>query len=356
MENYNLNTLEKKYNIISYYVQQNSSYGICKKDSTKFFYKISSKYNIDNELRGYKCAEKYFNTPKIQEIILMTNNNEALILNYADEVYDNHGLLCDILNDKSPLVGFEKIFDNLIGYYEKSLSQPVYGVASESIAYKKFINDRINNRFLPWYINNKKIGSIKVVIASKTYSVRKILKETYLFLKNYKCTNLILAHGDPGDMNFGIKPRIFDLETFGLNPISLEFATFFINLFVGGNYIFPKYQASKYISHNNVYNHYNKIDIYYNKEHGKIIFNKLKYNFNSKRKYAIRQTIRTFEKANIKPSNKEIISMLIFRCLTIIDINNFQTDDQSLIILLVCIFYRGLKEKNIFDYLESFVR
>lgn len=356
MEYNNLSILKKKYEVISYCAQQNSTYGICTNAKKKFFYKISSKESINNELMGFKLAKLYFCTADIQEILTMADGSQALILSYADEVSYNHGLLCDILNDKSSFSSFKPIFDNIIQFYKNSLAQSIIKNAQDSIAYKKFIDNRIKERLVPWYINNKKISTIKVLMGQETYSINEILNKIYFFLKRYKKTNLILSHGDPGDMNFGIKPRIFDLETFGFNPISLEFATFFVNLFIGGSYFFPKYQSDKYIYHNNVYNSVNKVCLKYKKMDETILVRTLEYHLNSKRKYAIEQVIKVFSEAWSESTNKEIISMLIFRYLTIIDINNFQTDDLYIVLILICLIYRGLNEKNIFCYLKSLIR
>ncbi len=343
-----VNSLAKNYDIISLYIQQNSSNGVCLKDNQKYFFKISSYNSIDNEIKGYELASKYkIPIPYIHEIIC-NNSYKTIIYEYDDSIKYNSGLLNDSLNDNSNLNEFIKLWDNIINSYVFKL---ISNKTSLGVAYHRFILERINNRFGVW----KEWDNQRLELGNRVIDIKEMLQNTYNYILDNKPQDIVISHGDPGDMNIGIKPVFFDFETFGHNPISLEFATFFWNIFLGGMYFFPKYHCNKYILHNQCYQYLSGIDMHYNIQQNTIKIKKFSVEMNNKRYYALFNLIEKFNnfyKVNgISIDTSELIFMLIFRILTIIEYDLINYKDKIMLLACSYIFYEGIFSNNIFEYL-----
>jgi len=72
MSNLILDTVAKRYDVLSFYSQQNSSHGVCLKMNKKFFFKASTTEDINNEVRGCNLASRLICTPKIHGNLICT--------------------------------------------------------------------------------------------------------------------------------------------------------------------------------------------------------------------------------------------------------------------------------------------
>lgn len=354
MSNHILDMLAPWYDVVSFYNQQNSSHGVCLKQNSKFFFKASTTKDIDNEVRGCNHAIKLICTPQIENIININSLTKVIIYKYEDTIKYNEGLLCDILNDDTSFQDYVEILNLILDPYWSLANNT--GNLTESVSYKKFVQERIMSRYIDWYFNSDILHNLLIKFHLKDYSIFDILNYVRKFVSDFKPVKGILSHGDPGDLNIGIKPIFFDLETFGFNPLALEFSTFFWNIFLGGDYFFPTYHSSKYVFHNNVYKNTHKFDIHYSWNNNVIEIQNLRFYMSKKRIYTLHTIINAFSRINnlsdIKSTNDEIICLLIFRILTIINYHTMSLNDKVLLLAITVMVYEGIKH-DAFSYLKN---
>ena len=320
--------IKKDYKIVSIFEEANSTYGVCFKEAKQYFYKASSSESINLEISGNLLSKSIFITPTIVKMYEI-HSTKAIIMKYVEEVSYNKGLLCDELNDTTSLLKFKRHFKYIFDLYESALDSKTISDYGISIAYRKFILNRLTSRWLDWYIQNDYF-STTVMLDNKEYDLKRISENVTKTIKKRKKGFLIISHGDPNDMNFGINKRVFDMETFGITPISLEFASFYLNLLIGGSYLFPKYQQNKYLQHNLIYSIPLpfKVDYVINDE---IIVNSFTWNFNKKRSYMLDKLMKIFEHT---VDLSEVKYLIIFRLMTIIDIRLLSSEDQNLVMII----------------------
>jgi len=301
----------------------------------------------------YKLCTNQIAVPKIEDVFEIDNFNKMIIYQYENTIKYNGGLLCDVLNNDTSFQDYVRMLDSTLSPYW-SLADKT-GDLTECISYKKFVKDRISTRYNDWYINNDSLQALLIKFRGKDYAISEILNHVKVFISNFNPLRGILSHGDPGDLNIGVKPIFFDLETFGFNPFALEFATFFWNVFLGGDYFFPIYHNSKYVFHNNVYRDIHKIDIKYLWNNNVIDVQKLRINLSKKRLYTLHTILKLFSHINdtfkINATDDEIICLLIFRVLTIINYHAMSLKDKALLLTITAIIYEGI-EHNAFSHLK----
>lgn len=323
--------IKKDYKIVSMFEETNSTYGVCYKATEQYFYKISSSESINLEISGNLLSKNIFITPTIVKIYEV-HNTKAIVMKYVREISYNKGLLCDELNDTSSLINFKRHFQYIFDSYEVALNSKTVIDYSISTAYKKFILNRLTSRWLNRYIQNNYFSST-VILDNKKYDLKIISENVTKTIEKYKKGFSIISHGDPNDMNFGINKRVFDMETFGITPISLEFASFYLNLLIGGNYLFPKYQHNKYLQHDLIYSIPLPFKVDYVINNDEIVVNSFTWNFNKKRRYMLDKLMEIFE--HFVDLN-EVKYLIIFRLTTIINIRLMSSEDQNLVMIIIC--------------------
>lgn len=338
-----LRRLSREYDVVSYYENQNSAHGICYKNKRKFFYKSSSNENIQNEILGYNNAKIKIRTPSIEQIINLEDGRSILVYKYENSIVYNQGLMCDILNDDTSLLDYSIALKKIFDMYMPDDCKPIN--LNECVSYKRFIIERRNTRLSSFFAD---VLNQKFILGSKSIIVGELLNRINATIDKIEPIG-ILSHGDPGDLNIGIQPIFFDLETYGYNPISLEFATFFWNAFLGGAYFFPKYHNNKYIFHNNVFRNMDMINMSYTKNDMIITVDSVKIRFSEKRLYTLHSIIDLFKRIidefKIHITDEEIVDILIFRMLTIVDYNIISQDDRVLIWTMVLVLEKNISDK-----------
>lgn len=213
-----------KFTIDSLNFHQNSINGFCHDKDNRYFYKISNKLGIEDEISGVNLAKNNVPCSSIYDTIDLPGDKKVLLQYCENYIGANQGLLIDYLNSDDKYSACE----GLLKIYFQD-----FGILSDcrmSKSYVYFIKDRIHSRFVKWYQYKENIAN--VYIEGNDLQLDKIMKETYNHITNYFPTLGVLCHGDPSDMNLSIKPILLDMQTYGFNPLDLEFASFFWNLFI----------------------------------------------------------------------------------------------------------------------------
>jgi|GEM_PF-3891371 len=341
------------YKIKTCNVDQNSVNGICLKDNKKFFYKVAEKEYISLEEKGYNLYSCYVYCSKIIERINIDEEFDCLIFEYDETIRNNEGLLCDLLNNEEVTEKSFFIINDILTEYSKTFD--FVGNAESGLQAKRFFYEKVS-RIYKWYSDKP---SIKIQINNHLYYMERIISELMSFSTNYQMGKGILSHGDPGDLNFTIRPGFVDLATVGYNDFFLEFAIFFWNIYAGGIYFFPKYHYSKYAQHNLVYTA-NKIEFEYTVKDENLSVHNINITCTNQRIYLLNRIIDIFESiqpfSNSKSCKKNIVYFIIFRMLSIINAHQMEKEDKYFLYSLVVYIYQGLSyDGSIFDFLRLLV-
>ena len=317
--------ISKRYDVLSYLPDINSSNGICISNNKKFFYKILDKDNAKDEIEGYELAKHYVPCTQMQEKIDV-DNYSILIYSYEESVRFNTGLLYDYFWDETvTLESFKMKFKAILESYTSTFGETVQDADSKSL--KKFVFERLDDRLLGWY----KDSMLSINVNGERITLSAVRKKLFCYMKSYKPSIYHLTHGDPSDMNITIVPVYLDYTTFGYNSLVLEFASFYWNLTFGGLYFFPKYHHHKYYLHQyplpllSVRRQYDKA--------GKCD-EKLCFQMPKKRIAAIEQLIIAF-KPFLQCTSEELIYFIVFRIMTIINMSQLEPSDQRFVITLI---------------------
>lgn len=229
--------VKRGYTIKSNITGTNSQNGLCSKKGENYFYKVASCEAISQELFGYGLFEKYNKVPKIIEIIEDKKNCISIIIfERIVSINFNQGLVCDLLNSPKK-INVTEIMHPFSAYFECFQYK---GSTKDNYQYKKFFKDRV--------------GRLRTNFIEIDSNQALVIKNTKHFIKNFipKRTGN-LSHGDPSDMNFCSNGMFLDFEETNFNDLRVDFAIIFWSLFLGGAYLFPKYEIQKYVHHKRVY-------------------------------------------------------------------------------------------------------
>lgn len=132
---------EQKYKVEYINVQNNSINGIVVKDE-KYFFKVLSRIELNQELKGYKLVKNKYPVSKIKDIVLL-NDYGIIIFEYDKTIQRNEGLLNDYLLELEENKNSYKAMDNILNIYNKIYKNGVY---KDKYPMQKFFDERIGSR------------------------------------------------------------------------------------------------------------------------------------------------------------------------------------------------------------------
>lgn len=132
---------EQKYKVEYINVQNNSINGIVIKDE-KYFFKVLSRTELNQELKGYKLVKNKYPVSKIKDIVLL-NDYGIIIFEYDKTIQRNEGLLNDYLLELEENKNSYKAMDNILNIYNKIYKNGVY---KDKYPMQKFFDERIGSR------------------------------------------------------------------------------------------------------------------------------------------------------------------------------------------------------------------
>lgn len=306
--------LKRDYKILSLNIEKNSVNGACIWNSNKYFFKSARKVEIFSEIQGYKLYTAFTYCGKICDAFPLKDDYWCLIYQYRSKLQkENKSCFGDLLNDYLLNVNNLSI---VIFNYLKSFN--CVGNIKNNIQFKKFFLGRVH------LIDQAKKEFIN------EFSLIKYLNQIKESLLNYTLSKIgVLTHGDPNELNFGSDGSSLDFEEVGYNDPMLEFIILFWDLYLGGAYLFPKYQPTKYTNHNFAYR--NKICLNKN--------NSFTLKITKQRIATINYALAFFKKLyNYYDSNNssvQIMDLFAFRMLTVIPILKLDEEDKQVLKKLV---------------------
>lgn len=132
---------EQKYKVEYINVQNNSINGIVIKDE-KYFFKVLSRIELNQELKGYKLVKNKYPVSKIRDTVLL-NDYGIIIFEYDKTIQRNEGLLNDYLLELEERKNSYKAMDNILNIYNKIYKNGVY---KNKYPMQKFFDERIGSR------------------------------------------------------------------------------------------------------------------------------------------------------------------------------------------------------------------
>ena len=317
--------------------QNNSVNGAVLINGKRHFFKILSKEEAQNELKGFFMICGSINVANIEKVIT-AKNIVFLMHEYDYSIRKNEGLLNDLFvkceNRKIVFEEEQELLNKTAIEYTKSWGNTKLG---KEYPMEKFYLNRIYTRLIPWYENESWLDEEILVNDEYILKPRAFYDETIEFFKNQREVSCILTQGDPNCMNIGIKPIFFDYATSGYNPIEAEIAAMVWSIIFADLYLCPKYHKNSYNLHEEIYNYLNDyipyVKIQKDKEVKKL--NIKAYTSQIRKDFVL----KIFKKSNVKIYSC-IKYYLLMRLLCIFNINTMDEKDKQLIIgLLVIIYY-----------------
>lgn len=282
---------------------QNSINGVLTDKSGKKFFKISSIESINRERMGQLKYSKFNQCPKVLGTYRLDEENSVILLEYIEAVANYENSLYFILeNEEDNEEICKRILNN---YFQTFDAKQIYYSDDDMIdnyQYNKFFYQRINRLEM---------------ISTEDLLFKSIIDETLFYISNIELESMrFLTHGDPSDMNFNTFEIFIDFEEADYNDIFLEFVILFWNFFIGGSYLFPKYNRTKY--NNKTFSNYSGIT--------------------NNRKCVLVYCISKMKEIcsiNKISNNKKIRYCLIFRILSVLPYDKLDKDDKKMIADLV---------------------
>ena len=317
--------------------QNNSVNGAITINGKRHFFKLLSKIDAQNEIKGFFLIFGNISVANIEKVIVL-KNVVFLMHEYDYSVRNNDGLLNDLfVKCEKNETTFEKVkdkVDKIINEYIRPWKNTKYEV---NYPMQKFYNERVEGRLISWYKDSSWLDEEVTVNGKYTLKPRIIYDEIIEFFNKQEETLCILSQGDPNCMNIGIKPIFFDYATSGYNAVEAEIAAMIWSIIFADLYLCPKYHRNSYNLHEDIYDYLNNyrpeinIDISHGTKNVNI------QAFTSKiRKYFVQKTL---ENANLK-LDKNIKYYLFMRLLCIFNINTMDEEDRQYIIsLLIKLYY-----------------
>lgn len=132
---------EQKYKVEYINVQNNSINGIVIKDE-KYFFKVLSRTELNQELKGYKLVKNKYPVSKIKDTVIL-NDYGIIIFEFDKTIQRNQGLLNDYLLELEENKNSYKAMDNILNIYNKIYKNGVY---KDKYPMQKFFDERIGSR------------------------------------------------------------------------------------------------------------------------------------------------------------------------------------------------------------------
>lgn len=315
--------------------------GVLTLDNFNYFYKILYIEDYKKEIYGYEIIKKFFPVPNL--VFKDINNSKGLLIyEYEKSVGFNKGLLVDLFirdnmnnlkKQKKILILYKNVFLKTIKKTNKNSS-------------KIFFEERINSRLKKFY-NNKfidKYDGLKIRFNNRqiVLNIKKIKENVEKYFSNNKKKWSVVSQCDPGDLNIGIKPVIFDYLGGGYNPIMAEFAVFFWYNIAQNNYFSPIYNKNTFVNHPRIFNKLDKVEL---------SADRLNHKINNKRKLFLFNYIDNVLAPTLKETSgyddwyEDLKNYLAMRILCVFNVAKMERKDLLLSLVYLEIFYNN---QNIF--------
>ncbi|MEE3743621.1 hypothetical protein [Streptococcus dysgalactiae] len=304
---------------------QNSINGVLANEDGKQFFKISSIESVNRERIGRFKYSVFNNCPNVLGTFNLNEEKSIILFDYIDTVakFEN-SLYCILEEETDNKQLFRAVLDDYFQTFETKHFYHGYTDNLDNYQYRKFFYQRIDRVRM---INTENLLS------------KDIIDEIVDFITNMELESLrFLTHGDPSDMNFNTLRTFIDFEEVGYNDIILEFVILFWNFFIGGSYLFPKYNNNKY--NNKIVHNYTGIT--------------------NNRKDALLYCISKMKKicsANKISNVKKLKYCLIFRILSVLPFSKLDSYDKKIITDFVKLVnsWEWRCDENVWDNLSSWV-
>ncbi|TSC73233.1 MAG: hypothetical protein G01um101470_214 [Parcubacteria group bacterium Gr01-1014_70] len=305
---------------------------------------------IYKELNGFYFIKKYYPVADLIFTKRLLNKFGLLVFRYEKSVGDNTGLLIDLLANNEVVYDAElrKILLMFKNVFVRTLCKDFY-TASDI-----FFRDRVATRVEKFYSRGFKEKYFNSLFCINGYKTRldsgQITDGIVGFFKNKTKKWCIASQCDPTDLNIGIKPIVFDYLVGGLNPLMAEFATFFWQNLLQGNYLSPIYYPRVFREHDKVFKQIDKISY----ENGDIT-----HELSTKRVNFICDYIDLVLKpvligVHYPDWYNDFKNFLAVRILGVTDLNIMTEKDRNISLAYLSLFY-NLNIKDI-DALRTFVK
>ena len=314
-----------------------STSGVWKSGDICLFYKILKKSDYAREISGYENIQDFYPVPELL-LKYKTNNTGLLVFEYEKSIGLNQGLLSDVYVKYGN--HYKIAQKNVINMYKNSFLRTLKKTKSNSSTI--FFEDRVPTRLKKFYPDSfwNQYNNFHLKLNDKeiTLTIRHIQSSIINFFNNNKKRNnwSVISQCDPGDLNIGIKPIIFDYLAGGYNPIMAEFAAFFWYNLAQNSYFSPIYNKITFQNHPNVLSNLDLV----NMDH-----NRLTHKIDRRRKLFIEKYIDNilepiFLKINDYPDWYEHFkNYLAMRILCVFDLAQMPTKDVVLSLAYLDFFY-----------------
>ncbi len=329
----------------------NSLNGILKKGSKKYFFKVGSSNEVNQEIGGYLLLVGKYPVPKLKHVFIL-GPQTVFIFEYEKTIKKDKGTLCDYLNEKNILE--LSVLKRIFKFYKNNLKT----VSKRStFPIDEFFKNRIKTRLIPWYSRSKSpILNYEFIINGNNHgSLLKIIDKTIKYFNKDKRLTCFLSQGDPTPRNICIKPLFFDFKTSGYNPIVGEISTFYWSI-VLGSYLNPKYNPEPYLqNHPNVVKKFSeyKPEIKYkiNNKNGTIDV-EFSFSKNKNSRRILKEYLELFRSGRfMHETNNDLRYFLIVRTLGRFDVLKMEEEDSIISGCVACLLFKS--NVNYLNYVLS---
>jgi hypothetical protein len=339
MQNY----IETKYNIKVRYINTMSNsvngHGIYL-DRDIFFKKINNHDGL-NEFRGYNLLKYELKCFEMVDFKIDNTDESLIIYDFDHSLRHNGGLLVD---DLSNHLALKETINKIIKYLKNLMDIKLYTYPEDPLFSERFY--RINK----WY---KKNCFKYFTIFGLTHDFNEILSLAadtiyQIYYSNPKILECILGHGDINELNISSEATFYDFAYSGINSLYSEFVIGYCSI-AFGNYFDMIYHIKSYNRHiKSILSNHTRYIVKYSFDMLSDLFviDYFKIIISKGRQLFLTEFSNLF--INSITNYNLVKSMLIFRLLTVRNINQFEKTDYVCIIVLCILIYRtnSLEELN----------
>lgn len=322
-------------------ITDKNSFGICKINRKKYFYKtFHHSEDYQNEIDCYDVIDGKIKAPR--RFFLLENEKTIIyeLIKNINRKNLHHYLYTSL---KKPNIRFLDYMQVLPIKREEHLCKNT-----------KFFRQRV--AIIDSYLKGIDLLNRKIFVGGNEFDLRKILKETKQKIIEEKLLTTILSQGDPIDLNLLNDGTVVDFETAGENSLIGEIAIFINNILINGYYFFIKYAKSDYKNYLKDYKK-NKKNLKCRYEMSSDIVN---INFEvfvpKKNRFLINDYIDYFQSRLSVDEKREIDNYikyyLIFRFISPKNWFEFSEEDLISTFALICITYKNISS---IDDVKNFI-
>ena len=309
-----------------------------------YFFKKVDAGQISKEIGGSAFISRYYPTPKL---ICSSLREGIVIFEFEPSVGRNRGLIIDALID--PSVDFVSLSEPILSLYCDVFSRTLCLDSGESSDI--FFRDRIGNRLMRFYDDSFWGQNVTLNLNGNAISIdmvemKRTICEFFASKSKFWC---VAAQCDPGDLNIGLKPTIFDCTGGGLVPVMAEFAVFFWYQVAQGNYFSPKYHEAAFLGHERVHQQTDTVSLVGSTE----ILHKVHRRRRIFLENYIRQVVEPIMEKVVYPDwYEDFCAFLTMRILAVFDISRMERKDTLLYLAYLALYTQKARPTRPSDLLN----